>query len=361
MKDLFESLSFAHGPRMRNRFMLSPLTNCQSHDDGRLSDDEFNWLTLRAKGGFGLTMTCASHVQAQGRGFPGQLGIFSDQHLDGLSRLAAAIKSEGSLAMVQLHHAGMRSPAPLIGTQPVCPSDNAETGARALSLAEVEQLTEDFIAAAVRAERAGFDGVEVHGAHGYVLCQFLSPEVNQRTDRYGGSLENRARILFDVVSGIRARCRSDFLVGVRLSPERFGLRLAEMRSVAQRLMSEGMIDLLDMSLWDVFKEPLEEEFRGRSLLSYFTDLDRGHVRLGAAGRIMGGQDAARCLDAGADLVVVGRGAILHHDFPARVQKDPAFEVVSLPVTERYLRSEGLGAAFIKYMGTWKGFVQAETT
>lgn len=361
MKTLFEPMTLAHGPAARNRFMLSPLTNCQSHDDGRLSSDEFNWLTMRAKGGFGITMTCASHVQAQGRGFPGQLGIFSDLHLGGLSRLAAAIKSEGSLAMVQLHHAGMRSPPALIGTQPVCPSDHAETGARALTLAEVEQLTEDFVAAAIRAERAGFDGVEVHGAHGYVLCQFLSAEINQRTDRYGGSLDDRARILFDVVSGIRARCRKDFIVGVRLSPERFGLKLAEIRVVAQRLMREGMIDLLDMSLWDVSKEPLEEEFRGRSLLSYFTDLDRGRVRLGAAGKIMSGADAAHCLDAGADVVVVGRGAILHHDFPIRVQKDPAFEVVSLPVTEHYLRSEGLGAAFIKYMHSWKGFVQAETT
>jgi 2,4-dienoyl-CoA reductase-like NADH-dependent reductase (Old Yellow Enzyme family) len=361
MKTLFEPMTLAHGPAARNRFMLSPLTNCQSHDDGRLSSDEFNWLTMRAKGGFGITMTCASHVQAQGRGFPGQLGIFSDLHLGGLSRLAAAIRSEGSLAMVQLHHAGMRSPPALIGTQPVCPSDHAETGARALTLAEVEQLTEDFVAAAIRAERAGFDGVEVHGAHGYVLCQFLSAEINQRTDRYGGSLDDRARILFDIVSGIRARCRKDFIVGVRLSPERFGVKLAEIRVVAQRLMREGMIDLLDMSLWDVSREPLEEEFRGRSLLSYFTDLDRGRVRLGAAGKIMSGADAAHCLDAGADVVVVGRGAILHHDFPIRVQKDPAFEVVSLPVTEHYLRSEGLGAAFIKYMHSWKGFVQAETT
>ena len=361
MKTLFEPMTLAHGPAARNRFMLSPLTNCQSHDDGRLSSDEFNWLTMRAKGGFGITMTCASHVQAQGRGFPGQLGIFSDLHVGGLSRLAAAIRSEGSLAMVQLHHAGMRSPPALIGTQPVCPSDHAETGARALTLAEVEQLTEDFVAAAIRAERAGFDGVEVHGAHGYVLCQFLSAEINQRTDRYGGSLDDRARILFDIVSGIRARCRKDFIVGVRLSPERFGVKLAEIRVVAQRLMREGMIDLLDMSLWDVSREPLEEEFRGRSLLSYFTDLDRGRVRLGAAGKIMSGADAAHCLDAGADVVVVGRGAILHHDFPIRVQKDPAFEVVSLPVTEHYLRSEGLGAAFIKYMHSWKGFVQAETT
>jgi 2,4-dienoyl-CoA reductase-like NADH-dependent reductase (Old Yellow Enzyme family) len=360
MTDLFDPVGFARGPASKNRFMLAPLTNTQSHEDGRLSDDEFNWLTRRAKGGFGLTVTCASHVQPQGQGFPGQLGIFSDRHLDGLSRLAAGIKAEGSLAMVQLHHAGMRSPAALIGSQPVCPSDNAKTGARALSLAEVEQLAEDFITAAVRADRAGFDGVEVHGAHSYVLCQFLSAEVNRRTDRYGGSLENRARLLFDVAAGIRARCREDFLLAVRLSPERFGMKLAEIRTVAQRLMSEGMIDLLDMSLWDVFKEPEEEEFRGRPLLSYFAELDRGGVRLGAAGKIMGGRDAARCLEAGADLAVVGRAAILHHDFPRQVKADPGFQAVALPVTAEYLRGEGLGEAFIKYMDNWKGFVQAES-
>ncbi|MFH1331186.1 MAG: NADH:flavin oxidoreductase [Actinomycetota bacterium] len=345
---------------MKNRFMLAPLTNTQSHEDGRLSDDDFTRLTLRARGGFGLTLTCAAHVQAQGRGFPGRLGIFSDQHLDGLSRLAAAIRVEGSVAMVQLHHAGMRSPAGLIGSEPVCPSDNAETGARALSLAEVEQPAEAFIAAAVRAERASFDGVEVHGAHGYVLSQFLSAEVNRRTDRYGRSFENRARILFDVVAGIRASCRNDFIVAVRLSPERFGLKLAEMRTVAQRLMSEGMIDLLDLSLWDVFKEPQEEVYRGRTLFSYFTGLDRCRVQLGAAGKITSGQDVARCIAAGADVVVVGRAAILHHDFSDRVKADPGFEAIGLPVTADYLRGEGLGDAFIQYMRDRGGFVQAES-
>ena len=108
---LFQPLSFAHGPAMRNRFALAPLTNLQSHPDGRLSEDEFRWLTLRAKGGFGMTMTCAAHVQRQGQGFPGQLGCWSDAHLPGLTRLAAGIKAAGSVAHVQLHHAGMRTPA----------------------------------------------------------------------------------------------------------------------------------------------------------------------------------------------------------------------------------------------------------
>src|SRR5512137_1772234 len=130
---LFEPMSLAHGPAMKNRFMLAPLTNLQSHADGRLSDEEFHWLTMRAEGGFGLTMTCAAHVQAIGQGFPGQLGIFGDEHLPGLARLAADLNATGTVSYVQLHHAGMRSPADVIGGQPVCPSDDEATGARALT------------------------------------------------------------------------------------------------------------------------------------------------------------------------------------------------------------------------------------
>jgi 2,4-dienoyl-CoA reductase-like NADH-dependent reductase (Old Yellow Enzyme family) len=356
MSDLFAPLELAHGPALKNRFMLAPLTNLQSHPDGVLSDDEFNWLTLRAKGGFGLTMTCAAHVQAVGQGFPGQLGIFGDQHLPGLTRLAAALKAAGSVAAVQLHHAGNRSPKDLVG-QPVCPSDDPETGARGLSLAEVEQLVEDFVAAAVRAEQAGFDGVEIHGAHGYILAQFLSPEINRRDDRYGGSLENRARIVFEIIDGVRQRCRPDFQVGLRLSPERFGLKLAEIRDTAQAILSDGRIDYLDMSLWDVFKEPVEEEFKGRSLMSYFTELDRGQVRLGVAGKVTSPAIAQQMLADGADYVLIGRAAILHHDFPERA-RDPQFAPIALPVTAEYLANEGLGPAFVQYMATWPGFVQA---
>lgn len=345
------------GPAMKNRFMLAPLTNTQSHEDGRLSDEEFHWLTMRSKGGFGLTMTCAAHVQKAGQGFPGQLGIFSDDHLEGLTRLASRIKSDGSVSSVQLHHAGMRSPKELIGEAPHCPSDNEEFGARALSTEEVEQLIEDFIAAAERAEKAGFDGVELHGAHGYILCQFLSPGINQRSDRFGGSLENRARPLFEIIDGIRARCRPDFQLGVRLSPERFDVQLAEIVEVAQRLMREGKIDYLDMSLWNVFKEPTEEAFKGRSLMSYFTELERGNVRLGVAGKIMKPEDARACLEQGCDYVLLGRAAILTHDFPNRTQADADFEPVTIPVTSAYLNEQGLSPKFVDYMGQWPGFVE----
>jgi 2,4-dienoyl-CoA reductase-like NADH-dependent reductase (Old Yellow Enzyme family) len=358
MADLFSPLTFHRGPAMKNRFMLAPLTNCQSHADGSLSDAEFHWLTMRAKGGFGLTMTCASHVQAIGQGFPGQLGIFADRHIDGLTRLASGLKAHDTLAIVQLHHAGMRADKAVISDAPVAPSVDEETGARALSTAEVEQLIQDFIQAAIRAEDAGFDGVEIHGAHGYILSQFLSPELNRREDRYGGDPQGRARIIHEIINGIRARTRADFHLGLRLSPERFGLKLLEIRDLAADLLAGGALDLLDMSLWDVFKEPTDPEHKGRSLWSYFNDLPRGQTRVGAAGKITSADASRRALESGMDFIVIGRAAVLHHDFPQQVKADPNFVSATLPVTADYLQSQGLSPKFVTYMGNWPGFVAA---
>jgi len=341
---------------MKNRFMLAPLTNLQSHADGVLSDDEYRWLTKRAEGGFGVTMTCAAHVQAKGQGFPGQLGIFGDKHLGGLSRLAAGLNKEGTHSVVQLHHAGMRSPRELIGEAPHCPSANEEFGARAMSLDDVKASRDAFIAGAKRAEKAGFHGVELHGAHGYLICQFLSAEVNQRTDEYGGSFENRARFLYECIEGVRAECGKDFSLGVRLSPERFGMDLSEILSLAGALLKDDRIDYLDMSLWDSFKAPMGAAAGGKTLVELFGALARGRTRLGAAGKILTGADCQRAMDAGLDFVVIGRGAILHHDFPMKVAADPGFQPIALPVAEAHLKAEGLGTAFLTYMKTWKGFV-----
>lgn len=356
MTSLIDPLTFSHGPSMKNRFMLAPLTNQQSHEDGRISDEEYRWLTMRAKGGFGVTMTCASHVQAIGKGFPGQLGIWDDMHIPGLTRLVDTIHSYDSIAISQLHHAGMRSPAEVIGTTPVCPSDNEKTGARGLTHAEVKQLIADFIAAAKRAETAGFDGVELHGAHQYILCQFFSSDINHRDDEYGGSLENRSRILLEIIDGVRSECRKDFMLGVRLTAERFGIKLGDSVELAQRLMSGGKLDFLDMSLWDVFKEPEEEQFKGRKLISYFTELDRRNTRLGVAGKIRTPQEAEATMAAGVDFVMLGRAAMLQHDFPNRYIADHSFKPVEMPVTRAYLKSEGISEKFQAYVeGRWPEF------
>ena len=356
MTRLTDPLTFSHGPAMKNRFMLAPLTNRQSYEDGRISQEEFHWLTMRAQGGFGLTMTCASHVQAIGKGFPGQLGIWSDEHIAGLTRLVGATHSHQSIAISQLHHAGMRSPKEIIGEAAVCPSNDEKTGARALSRSEVKQLIEDFISAAVRAEKSGFDGVELHGAHSYILCQFFSSEINRRDDEYGGDLENRSRILFEIIDGVRSRCGKDFILGVRLSAERFGMKLNDSVQIAQRLMSEDNIDFLDMSLWDVFKEPEEEAHQGRTLMSFFTELDRHNTRLGVAGKIRTPREAEATLAAGVDWIMLGRAAMLQHDFPNRYKANPSFRPVEMPVTRKYLENEGISKKFQGYIeGRWPEF------
>jgi len=349
-------LQFACGATMKNRFMLAPMTNQQSHEDGTLSKEELHWLTMRAKGQFSLVMTCAAHVQEIGKGFSGQLGIFSDVHIEGHQQLVANIKQYGSLAVIQLHHAGMRSPENIIQQVPVCPSKNEKHGARALSLEEVIQLKDDFIQAAIRAKKCGYDGVEVHGAHGYILTQFLSSAINVRTDKYGGSLENRTRLLYEIIDGIRMACGKKFLLGVRLSPERFGMKLQEVKTICLQLVDNGNIDFLDLSLWDCFKKPEEEEHNGQLLLDHFVNLNLKNVLLTAAGKIRSAQDVQHILDSGVDFVTIGHSAILHHNFPQLVMENPHFTPTETPVNKAYLKQEGLSENFINYMRRRQGFV-----
>ena len=374
MKKLNKKIIFPCGISMKNPFMLAPLTNTQSFEDGCLSDDEFNWLVMRSKGDFGMTMSCASHVQEIGKGFPGQLGIFDDIHIEGLKKLTEKIKSYNSLAVAQLHHAGMRSPEDIIGERPVCPSSDDETNSRALTLDEVKGLRDDFISAAVRAKKSGYDGVEIHGAHGYILCQFLSSALNKRNDEYGGSLENRSRIIFEIINGIRAECGGNFLLGVRLSPERFGMDLEEIKIICEQLINTQKIDFIDMSLWDCFKYPAnfrkddpdlekimnpekDKEKLEKTLLEHFTELDFKDVMLTVAGNIRTGQDVQKVINCGVNFVAIGRAAIINHDFPKLVIDNPEFEPTNLPVSKDHLRKEGVSEKFIDYLGFFKGFVK----
>lgn len=353
---MFTPLTFKSGLTMPNRFMLAPLTNLQSHEDGRLSDDEFNWLTMRAKGGFGLTMTCAAFAEETGKGFPGQLGVCDDSQLDGLTRLASGIKEQGSLAFMQVVHGGMRTLKQYTGQDPVCPSDDEETGARAMTLDEIKATHDSFVNAALRMQKAGFDGMEIHAAHGYLLCEFISPEINKRTDDYGGPLENRTRLIDDIIRDIRAACGSSFGLGVRLSPNRFGMQIEEVAHYFERLCAGGLLDFIDMSLWNVFEEVSEGRFQGQRLIDIFASIDRGDTLYTPAGFIRSGADVQEVMSSGADFVTIGRAAILHHDFPVRYRNDNNFCPKENPVSRQYLEQEGLGPKFIDYMATWDGFV-----
>jgi 2,4-dienoyl-CoA reductase-like NADH-dependent reductase (Old Yellow Enzyme family) len=357
MTDSAQPLVLAHGPSWANRLALAPMTNLQSNADGTLHDDEYHWLVRRAEGRFGLVLTCAAHVSKAGQSFPGQLGIWSDNHVPGLTRLADGLRAAGAVCAVQLQHGGRRADARLSGKPVVGVWDDPDKNAVAMTTAEVAEVVQDFSRAAVRAERAGFDGVEIHGAHGYLIAQFLDIRNNNRTDRYGGSPENRFRIVHEIIAAIRSATSPQFQLGLRISPERYGIQLDDARALADDVLSAGSLDYLDLSLWDAFKQPHEPAHRGKQLIDFFTDLPRGHTRLGVAGKILDGAGVQDCLDRGVDFVLLGTAGILHHDFPLRVAANPSFRAVPQPVSADHLRAESVGPAFLEYLSTnWDDFV-----
>ena len=338
--------------------MLAPMTNSQSHADGTLGNDEFRWLSLRAAGGFGMTMTCASHVHQKGQGFEGQLGIFSDRHIPGHQKLTEEIHRYESLAILQLFHAGMRAPNELIGSQAVSPSGDEAFNARKMTPEEIMMIRDDFVTAALRAKESGYDGVEIHGAHGYLLAQFLSQKYNRRTDRYGVTRNGRFKLIEEILVEVRRACGQSFLLGLRLSPERFGMNLDDCLWFCRRTIKYALVDFLDISLWDVSKFPEEPAPQDKPLLDHFTGLERGQIALTVAGKIMSGRTAHDVLTRGVDFVGIGRAGILHHDFPKRCMNNLGFEAIQTPVSRRHLEEEGLGKAFVDYMARWPGFVES---
>ena len=182
-------------------------------------------------------------------------------------------------------------------------------------------MVADYVAAAVRAEQAGFDGVEVHGAHGFLLAQFLDRR-NQRPDRYGGTLDHRMRALVEVLDGIRAATGDDFQVGVRLSPEAHGSPLEEGREIARQILTVGVVDFVDMSLRDVLRHPPRTATTACSSTpspacraEHGAERDRPDPVRRRRGLVPGQGRRRR---------QIGTGAILHHDFAARALADPEF-------------------------------------
>lgn len=355
-KSLFEPLAFRNGMTAKNRVVLAPMTNKQSHADGTLSEDELHWLSRRAEGGFGTVMTCATHVAKDGQGWPGELGTFDDIHLPGLTKLATALRSHGSVAIAQVFHGGARADRTVNGARAWSASANEQENTRAAKESDLERVIGQFAAAAGRAKQAGFDGVEIHGAHGYLLTQFLSRTQNQRTDHWGGPLENRARLIREVTRAIRKAVGANFTVGVRISPENFGngqgLDLDESVQTAQWLAEDG-VDFVHLSLWRAL---LHSQKRPEtSAITLFRSALPADLPILVAGSIWTRRGAEEVLARGADGVALGRVAIIDPNWPLKAQ-DAAFEPTRPPVTSEQLAHAGLSSRFISYMRAWEGFV-----
>lgn len=356
---LADPVTFPGGTTAANRCWLAPMTNQQSHADGTLSDTEHAWLLRRA--GFGVVETCAAYIADDGKGWPGELGVAADLHDPGLARLAADLTAAGSLGLVQIFHGGVRSPSSLTGAQPWSASTWQENTPdfeppRPATEADILRAIAQFRDAAVRSQRAGFHGVELHGAHGYLLSQFLSRTMNPRTDGWGGDFTSRARLTREATRAVRAATPHPFLVGVRISPEDFGnargIDLDESLQLAAWLADDG-VDFLHISLWDWTRNTAKRP--DTHPIPLFRAALPPHVRLVAAGKIWTRDDAERVIDLGADCIALGRAAIANPDWPTNIH-DPAWQPIRPPHDPADLHQKAVSPTLVTYLRRWKGFI-----
>jgi len=326
MANLFDSLE-VRGIRLRNRIVMPPIATERATPRGEVTDWHLKHYATIAVDGPGLVIVEHTYIRRDGRMSDRQLGIYDDALVPGLARLARAIKSAGAVACMQITHAGARTTRDLIGTQPISawtipvPGD-AETP-RALRREEIQQMTRDYAEAARRAQAAGFDAVEIHGAHGYLLGQFVSPVTNRRTDDYGGSLENRLRFPCEVIRAVREAVGPAMLVLYRFGADDLtpgGITADDAERIAP-VLAEAGVDILDVSggLGGSGRDRFTEQ-------GYFVLL-AARVRRAAGiptigvGNVRDPEYADRVIREGlVDLIAVGRAQLADPDWAAKARR-----------------------------------------
>lgn len=251
MKSLFEPTRI-NGMTLANRFVRSATWEGMAETDGTCTDRLSVLMQNLAAGGVGLVITGHTYIDRRGQAGPWQLGIDKDKHITALWKMTAAVHSRGGKIVMQLAHAGLMADTDQTGNDPLAPSvveGFAQAAARQMSADDIGVVVEAFGKAAVRAKTAGFDGVQIHAAHGYLLSQFLSPAFNRRTDAYGGSVENRARIVLEVVRRIRQAVGHRFPLLIKMNVSDYldgGLEEQQAVDTAQLLQEIG-IDAIELS------------------------------------------------------------------------------------------------------------------
>jgi len=224
MNKLFETTSI-NGMKIANRFVRSATWEGMATTDGAVTPKLIDTITNLAKGGVGLIISGHTYVSTEGQGSPWQLGIYKDELIDGLKALTSAVhKNDGKIVM-QLAHAGKFAPKDLINRPPLIVSklnDFAESSQKEMTPEEIQRIVTDFAGAARRAKSAGFDGVQIHSAHGYLLSQFLSPLHNKRQDKYGGNIQNRAKIHLEIYHAVRELVGSGYPFLIKMNCEDMG-------------------------------------------------------------------------------------------------------------------------------------------
>lgn len=319
--DFMTPFTFKNGVALKNRMVMAPTTTMSSFYNGHVTNDEIDFYGARA-GGVGMIVGEVANVIASGKGFEGELSIADDSDIPGLTKLADAMKANGTKAVLQIFHAGRKSNDSILrGNQPVSasavkavfPADSQEP--RALTADEIDEIIVAFGAATRRAIAAGFDGVELHGANTYLLQQFFSPNSNQRTDKWGGDVTARMgfakAVIVSVQGAIDQYADRPFLFGYRISPEEIetpGIRLADSLAFVD-MLGDSVVDYLHVSMGSAHRTSLNDKTDKTPILTQIKDRLAGRKPLIGVGSVETPADAEGVLALGTDLVAMGREMI----------------------------------------------------
>ncbi|UKJ83748.1 NADH-dependent flavin oxidoreductase (plasmid) [Priestia megaterium] len=331
--NLFETFTFRKGVTLKNRVVMAPMTTWSSNDDYTISDEEVKYYKRRVNG-VGLVITGCTHVQPNGIGFTNEFASYDDKFIPSLRKLAEAAKSGGAPAILQIFHGGNKALPALTPDGEVVSSSALATEAsdfapsvlpRELSHDEILEVIHAFGETTRRAIEAGFDGVEIHGAHGFLLQNFFSPFFNRREDEWGGSLENRLRfplaVVQEIKNVIKKHTTKPFILGYRISPDEHqagGLRMKDTYELINRLI-EANVDYVHASLANALSSKPVDSQDDKTYLELIVDHVNGRVPVLAAGSMVTPDDVKMALDKGLTLAAIGHALIMNPDWIEKVQ------------------------------------------
>jgi NADPH2 dehydrogenase len=328
MKSTLFSPYTVKGVTLKNRIVMSPMCMYSSHnEDGQVEDWHMTHYVSRAVGQVGLIMVEATAVQPQGRISPQDLGIWSDEHVAGFQELNKQIKVHGSKTAIQLAHAGRKAmvEGDIYAPSALAFNEKMKTPVE-MSAEDIKETVAAFVEGAKRSKEAGFDIIELHGAHGYLINEFLSPLTNQRKDAYGGSTENRYRFLREIIEGVNEVWDGPLFVRVSANdyhPE--GLTAEDYVTYAKWMKEQG-VDLVDVSSGAVVPAPIDV-YPGYQVAFAETIKSGADIDTGAVGLITSGLQAEEILRHNrADLIFVARQLLRDPYWPKTAAKELGLEI-----------------------------------
>ena len=331
MLDYLFSPFTIRGKTIKNRCTVPAMVTDFCTADGKATERYIAYHEAKAKGGFGLIITEDYAIDPLGRGFSNVAGLWNDDQIEGHSELPKRVHKYGATILAQIYHCGRQTnrgainAAPISSTAILCPFGTDIP--KALTTEEVKQTVSKYGDTALRAKKCGFDGVEIHGAHGYLITQFLSPYSNKRVDEYGGSFFNRARFALEIIRDVRAKCGDDFIIDMRISADELvegGLTLEDNKALVPYLEEAGL-DMIHVSAGNYLS--VDMNVPGNYVKhAWFVDMAKEikeicNIPVITVSRINDPIVANSILRSGkADFVAMGRASLTDPEFPNKAQE-----------------------------------------